>query len=429
MIVTRSGGLKRAAALVPLALLSAAWTVSISTAGAPDATAGDTPRPLPGGSSVPQEALSVPASVSVPDSSSLGVTGETSSRIVSTSTTSAIPSAALAAYQRAETVINKADAGCHLPWQLIAAIGRVESNHGRANGNVLGADGISRPGVLGKALDGTHGTSLISDTDGGSYDGDSRFDKAVGPMQFIPSTWSTVGVDADGDGQRNPQDIDDAALAAAVYLCSGDDDLSTTAGQKTAVYRYNHSDSYVATVLSVMDSYLAGDFTAAPNDTIPANYFVPDTSSSLPAKPRRHPARPAGAGAAAGAPGSAPGSAPSAAPTTSPSSGTPGGGSGGTPSSPQPTKTPTSTPSAEPVQQIAASLQELATVCTNALTARYDTLSGSNLQQAVTKCVGQLTGKTLPEAQAAVGGVVNGLLGFVTNLLGNVLGGLLGGGR
>ena len=51
-------------------------------------------------------------------------------------------------------------------------------------------------------------------------------------MQFIPSTWSVVGVDADGDAQRNPQDIDDAALATAVYLCSGDDDLATDgAGQ------------------------------------------------------------------------------------------------------------------------------------------------------------------------------------------------------
>ena len=64
------------------------------------------------------------------------------------------------------------------------------------------------------------------DTDAGQYDNDTRFDRAVGPMQFIPSTWSVVGVDGDSDGTRNPQDIDDAALATAVYLCSGDDDLS-----------------------------------------------------------------------------------------------------------------------------------------------------------------------------------------------------------
>ncbi len=60
-------------------------------------------------------------------------------------------------------------------------------------------------------------------------------------MQFIPSTWDIVGVDADGDGQKNPQDIDDAALATAVYLCAGTQDLSTTEGQRAAVFSYNHS--------------------------------------------------------------------------------------------------------------------------------------------------------------------------------------------
>ena len=51
-------------------------------------------------------------------------------------------------------------------------------------------------------------------------------------MQFIPSTWPVVRVDADGDGKRNPQDIDDAALATAVYLCSGKDDLSQRRARK-----------------------------------------------------------------------------------------------------------------------------------------------------------------------------------------------------
>ena len=103
----------------------------------------------------------------------------------------------------------------------------------------------------------------------------ARWDRAVGPMQFIPSTWSVVGVDADGDGQRNPQDVDDAALATAVYLCSGDDDLGTTAGQRAAVYRYNHSESYVDLVLSIMDAYLDGEFTSVPNGVTSAGYVVP----------------------------------------------------------------------------------------------------------------------------------------------------------
>ena len=94
-------------------------------------------------------------------------------------------------------------------------------------------------------------------------------------MQFIPSTWSVVQVDADNDGVRNPQDIDDAALATAVYLCSGPGDLSTLSGQKDAVYRYNHSASYVALVLSIMDNYLDGDYTSVPDSTRAAGYLTP----------------------------------------------------------------------------------------------------------------------------------------------------------
>ena len=103
----------------------------------------------------------------------------------------------------------------------------MESNHGRYGGNALDSNGISRPGIYGIPLDGSNGTSKIGDTDAGQYDNDTQFDRAVGPMQFIPSTWSVIGVDGDGDGKRNPQDIDDAALATAVYLCSGNEDLST----------------------------------------------------------------------------------------------------------------------------------------------------------------------------------------------------------
>ena len=87
------------------------------------------------------------------------------------------------------------------------------------------------PGIYGIPLNGSNKTAEILDTDAGQYDNDTTYDRAVGPMQFIPSTWSVVGVDADGDGVRNPQDIDDAALGTAVYLCSGSDDLATDAGR------------------------------------------------------------------------------------------------------------------------------------------------------------------------------------------------------
>ncbi len=269
MSTARFGRGHKAMALVPLALLSAAWTASIAGAGATSAVSAET-RPdttLPDGSSVPTEAIEAPASVSsaggLNDGLAPGLRGDPV-QVASRVTTSGIPAAALAAYQRAETVINSADQGCHLTWQLIAAIGKVESDHGRVNGNSLDVKGVAQPGIYGIALDGSHGTARISDTDAGQYDADATFDRAIGPMQFIPSTWSVVGVDADGDGKRNPQDVDDAALATAVYLCSGTDDLATVTGQRAAVYRYNHSEPYVDLVLSIMQAYLDGEFTSVP---------------------------------------------------------------------------------------------------------------------------------------------------------------------
>ena len=278
----RLGRLQRAATIVPLALLSAAWTASVAGIGGitPPVSASQGPDgSLPDGTSVPTEAIEAPASVSDPDD--LSTDGNTQN-IVATASTNQIPSAALAAYQRAEAVINKADKSCNLTWQLVAAIGRVESNHGRAGGNVLDDSGVAKPGIYGVALNGRNRTQAISDSDGGQFDNDTQWDRAVGPMQFIPSTWSIVGVDADGDAKRNPQDVDDAALATAVYLCSGKDDLSSVVGQRAAVYRYNHSQSYVDLVLEIMDAYLDGDFTTVPNNTSVAGYIVPEAPNYNP---------------------------------------------------------------------------------------------------------------------------------------------------
>lgn len=275
----RTGRWQKGTALVPLALVSAAWTASLVSAPTVATVAAGTdqvPSVLPDGTSVPSEAIEAPASVSSSSTLAGQLTGGKATQVVSTASTSGIPAAALAAYQRAETVINSADKSCNLTWQLVAAIGRVESNHGRFGGSVLDDDGVATPGIFGIPLDGTRGTRAISDTDGGQLDNDSRWDRAVGPMQFIPSTWSVVGVDADGDAQRNPQDIDDAALASAVYLCSGGDDLSTTAGQEKAVYRYNNSFDYVELVLQIMDAYASGDFTSIPTSVSAAPAIAPD---------------------------------------------------------------------------------------------------------------------------------------------------------
>ena len=203
-------------------------------------------------------AVEAPASVSEDprrDSAGLGVLVDARGA----ASVEAVPSRALTAYQRAETVMRQADPSCHLTWQLIAAIGQVESNHGRFGGALMTADGVVHPAILGPRLTGHGATSRIGDTDAGLLDGDQRFDRAVGPMQFIPSTWTVVGVDADGDGRRDPQDIDDASLATAVYLCSGSDDLATRAGQRAAVYRYNHSTAYVDLVIGIMAGYLHAD--------------------------------------------------------------------------------------------------------------------------------------------------------------------------
>jgi hypothetical protein len=265
MTTTRSGRLTKASALVPLALLSIAWTASLAGAGS-GASAADGSGTLPDGSRVPAQAIKAPASLSAPGKLAPGIHGNLSNA-VSHASANGIPAAALSAYQRAQTVINAADTSCHMPWELVGAIGRVESDHGRTEGNHLTDQGIAKPGIFGPALDGTHGTTLIRDTDAGQYDHDTTYDRAVGPMQFIPSTWAIVGVDADNDGVRNPQDIYDAALGSAVYLCSGPDDLSTTAGQTAAVFRYNHSRQYVALVLAIMHAYMNGDYTSVPNGT------------------------------------------------------------------------------------------------------------------------------------------------------------------
>ncbi|WP_460787788.1 lytic murein transglycosylase [Nocardioides maradonensis] len=267
----RLGRLQRAATIIPLALLSAAWTASVAGIGGVVGPVSAAGAPAASDTSVPSQPLKDPASVSSPGL----LDGGNGSSIVNAASTNDIPSAALAAYQRAESVINSADTSCHLTWQLIAAIGRVESNHGRADGNVLNDQGVSVPGIYGPVLNGKNGNKAISDTDAGQYDNNTQWDRAVGPMQFIPATWAVVGVDADGDGKRNPQDIDDAALAAAVYLCSGTDDLSTLAGQKAAVYRYNNSNAYVNLVIRVMNGYLQGDYATAPNNSTAAGYLVP----------------------------------------------------------------------------------------------------------------------------------------------------------
>ncbi|MGY6658939.1 lytic transglycosylase domain-containing protein, partial [Amycolatopsis sp. TRM77291] len=96
------------------------------------------------------------------------------------------------------------------------------------------------------------------DTDGGKFDGDTVWDRAVGPTQFIPSTWKGYASDGNGDGESNPNNIFDAALGTGRYLCSGGLDLSKPDQLRAAVFRYNNSDTYVNTVLIWAEAYRTG---------------------------------------------------------------------------------------------------------------------------------------------------------------------------
>ncbi|MGW2848698.1 lytic murein transglycosylase, partial [Streptomyces sp. NPDC001274] len=133
--------------------------------------------------------------------------------------------------------------------------GKVESGH--AGGGRVDARGTTLTPILGPVLNGD-GFARIPDTDNGRYDGDRGYDRAVGPMQFIPSTWAHWGKDGNGDGRSDPNNVFDAALAAGSYLCAGSRDLSVKADLDRAALSYNHSDTYLRTVLSWLDFYRKG---------------------------------------------------------------------------------------------------------------------------------------------------------------------------
>lgn len=131
----------------------------------------------------------------------------------------------LSAYLRAESAMAEISPFCHVSWRTLAAIGSVESRHGEHNNGRLDMDGRPADPIIGIALNGQtvdnfgQTTALLVDTDDGRYAGDPTHDHAVGPMQFIPQTWETWQFDGDGDGEQDPHDIDDAAVAAGAYLC------------------------------------------------------------------------------------------------------------------------------------------------------------------------------------------------------------------
>jgi murein DD-endopeptidase MepM/ murein hydrolase activator NlpD len=120
----------------------------------------------------------------------------------------------------------RAGASYGIPWQVLAAINKVESNFGRNMG----------PSSAG----------------------------AIGWMQFMPSTWMRWGVDANQDGVADPWNADDAVFSAARYLAAagGATDISR------AVFAYNHAQWYVDEVLQLANLYGGAgvDFTSTLDD-------------------------------------------------------------------------------------------------------------------------------------------------------------------
>ncbi|MEE8600177.1 peptidoglycan DD-metalloendopeptidase family protein [Euzebya tangerina] len=174
-----------------------------------------------------------------------------------------IPETAARAYAHAAERLaerDETDGGpCPVSWALLAGIGKVETDHGRFGGSVAAADGDVRPPIQGVLLDGSlPGTRPILDTDDGRLDGHTGYDRALGPMQFIPGTWAAYGSDGDGNGQADPHNFFDAALSAATYLCAAARDaIDSDTGRRQAVGAYNRSYEYVQEVLTWMTTYLA----------------------------------------------------------------------------------------------------------------------------------------------------------------------------
>jgi membrane-bound lytic murein transglycosylase B len=171
----------------------------------------------------------------------------------STSQASGVPVTALRAYARAELMTPRR---CGIGWTTLAGIGWVESQHGLLGGRTLQGDGRSSSRILGPALDGTGNFMAIPATaESRRWHGDRRWDHAFGPMQFISGTWVTWQSDGDGDGVLDPNDLDDAAYAAARYLCAGERDLRSAAGWTAGVLSYNNSRSYLDSVHAAATAY------------------------------------------------------------------------------------------------------------------------------------------------------------------------------
>jgi membrane-bound lytic murein transglycosylase B len=341
------------------AVAAATTAAAVPNLAAPPALPTTTAYPLPVVAPPPAPSSATPstaAQVTHRDVKQTAKQAPVSHGVISGLAANGIPQVALNAYRVAAARLADVDPGCGIGWWLLAGIGRVESDHGRFAGAVLHADGVSTPRIIGIPLDGSRSEAIL-DTDGGSLDTDPVYDHAVGPMQFIPSTWAIYGTDATGDGKADVFNINDAALSAARYLCAAGGDLHGQAGQVRAVLAYNHSVEYLGQVLALADAYRRGipvsgipvGITSGDLPAITDTGYIPPANPGAPqaGKPGKDdgaPSRPAGSGEPHGSTSSPHPSSSSPKPTSpkpDPSSPKP------TPTKPKPTPTssePTPTP-------------------------------------------------------------------------------------
>ncbi len=169
---------------------------------------------------------------------------------------------ALDAYLGAERLLSADRPSCNIEWWMIAGVARIESRHGTIGGRTLRADGRPTVAIMGIPLDGRPGVREILDTDDGRLDGDTVHDRAVGPLQFIPETWTRRGRDGDGDGWSDPQNIYDAAYSTGRYLCALGGDVSRRSALRSAYFGYNTSSDYVDAVHDHALRYAGFEFPA-----------------------------------------------------------------------------------------------------------------------------------------------------------------------
>jgi hypothetical protein len=163
----------------------------------------------------------------------------------------AIPGAVFAGYLHAETVLAMTAPRCHLEWPVVAAVGYAVSGHARGGQVDSGGRTVAR--LVGPRLTGSFGLLTIPDTDRGRWDGDMSWDRAVGPMQIVPSIWRRYSE----PDRADPDSVGDSAVTAGRYLCAGGADLSQPAELRAAIARYCASELFVASVLATERDYRA----------------------------------------------------------------------------------------------------------------------------------------------------------------------------